>query len=496
LLEQGDLGSGTSAASTRLIHGGLRYLEYAELGLVYESLHERERLLQRAPHLVTPLGLYLPIYRGGKRRSWQVRAGMWLYDLLSLGKSVPRHRMLATSAVREALPGLTPDGLVGAAYYYDAQIAFPERLIVELVRDAVAHGAGLRTHARVTKIDVVAKRARGVEWQSIDGTVGRANAPSIVNATGPWVDRVVGKLASRKLLGATKGSHLVCKRFPGAPAHAVYAEAADGRPFFVVPWNDLYLIGTTDERFDGDPGEIAIDGAEYRYLVGATEKLFPDSAPLDRYLCYTQAGARPLPRSSASRTGAITRRHLIYEHRRARGLFSIVGGKLTTHRALAEDVLLRVWRRRDRSYRSATRERPLPGALDVAARDELLAAVGAEFGVDQAARLWGIYGAQATAIVSLARSSKELRMILGSASKFLVAELVYAVREEWASSLADILLRRCMAGLGADRGLDSASAAADWLMRLGLWDRARADNEIESYRALIRRFERPSTNRG
>jgi glycerol-3-phosphate dehydrogenase len=492
LLEQGDLGCGTSAASTRLIHGGLRYLEHAELGLVYESLHERERLLRLAPHLVTPLGLYLPIYRTGRRKRWQIRAGMCLYDFLSLGKSVPRHRMLDEADVLELLPGLARDGLVGAAHYYDAQVSYPERLIVELVRDAVAHGAELRTHTRVTNIDVVAKRARGVEWHSADGTVGRAEAPRIVNATGPWVDRVAGKLSSRKLLGATKGSHLVCRRFPGAPDRAVYAEAAgDSRPFFVVPWNGLYLIGTTDERFDGDPGQIEIDAAEYRYLVSATEGLFPAARPLDRYVCYTQAGARPLPRSSASHTAAITRRHLIYEHRRARGLFSIIGGKLTTHRALAEDVLRRVWLRQDRSFASATRERPLPGALEVTARGELLAALGADLGADQAARLWGIYGAQAAAIASLARSSKELKSVLGPGAKPLVAELVHAIREEWASSLADILLRRCMAGLGADRGLESVPAAADWLVRLGLWDRSRGDHEIESYRTLVRRFDRP-----
>jgi glycerol-3-phosphate dehydrogenase len=492
LLEQDDLAAGTSAASTRLIHGGLRYLEHAELGLVYESLHERERLLRLAPHLVTPLGLYLPIYDARRRKPWQVRAGMWLYDLLSLGKSVPRHRMLDGPAVLEVLPGLARDGLVGAAHYYDAQVAYPERLIVELVRDAVAHGARLRTHTRVTKIDVVAKRARGVEWRSSDGTVGRAEAPQIVNATGPWVDRVVGELSKRRLLGATKGSHLVCRPFPGAPDHAVYAEAAaDGRPFFVIPWNDLYLIGTTDERFDGDPAKIEVDVAEYRYLIGATESLFPAAAPLDRYVCYTQAGVRPLPRSSASRTAAITRRHLIYEHRRARGLYSIIGGKLTTHRALAEDVLQRVWRRRDRSFASATRERPLPGALDVTARDELLAALGAELGAGQAARLWRIYGAQAAAIASLARSAKELAEVVGPGERPLVAELVHAVREEWAGTLADILLRRCMQGLAADRGLDSAQAAADWLVRLGLWEKSRGDHEVESYRALVRRFEGP-----
>ena len=492
LLEQGDLGSGTSAASTRLIHGGLRYLEHAEIGLVYESLHERERLLRLAPHLVTPIGLYLPIYRASRRKRWQIRAGMWLYDLLSLGKSVPRHRMLGHAPLLEALPGLARDGLLGAAHYYDAQISFPERLIVELVRDAVANGASLRTHARVTRIDVGAKRARGVEWRSSDGTLGRATAPRIVNATGPWVDGVVGELASRKLLGATKGSHLVCTPFPSAPAHAVYAEAAaDGRPFFVAPWNGLYLIGTTDERFAGDPAETKISPEEYDYLVAATENLFPAAAPLARYVCYTQAGIRPLPRSSASRTAAITRRHLIYEHRRARGLYSIVGGKLTTHRALAEDVLRRVSRGTNRPFTSATRARPLPGALDAAARDELLGALGASLGADQAARLWRIYGAHAATIARLAQSSKDLAMIVSPAASTLVAELVYAVREEWASSLADIHLRRSMAGLSADRGLEVAPAAADWLVRLGFWDRARGAHEVESYRALVRRFDVP-----
>jgi glycerol-3-phosphate dehydrogenase len=417
---------------------------------------------------------------------------MWLYDFLSLGKSVPRHRILDAPDVLALLPGLARDGLIGAAHYYDAQVSFPERLIVELVRDAIAHGAELRTHTRVTRIDIVAKRARGVEWRGSDGTVGRAEAPRIVNATGPWVDRIVGELGSRKLLGATKGSHLVCRRFPGAPDHAVYAEAAaDGRPFFVIPWNGLYLIGTTDERFDGDPGEIEVDVAEYRYLVSAAERLFPAAGPLDRYVCYTQAGVRPLPRSSASRTAAITRRHLIYEHRRARGLYSIVGGKLTTHRALAEDVLLRIWRRRDRPFASGTRDRPLPGALDVAARGELLATLGAELGADQATRLWRIYGGRAAAIASVARSSKELKRVLGPGTRPLVAELVCAVQEEWASSLADILLRRCMAGLAADRGLDSAADAAGWLVRLGLWDRSRGNHEVESYRALVRRFDPP-----
>jgi len=360
LVEQGDVGGGTSAASTRLIHGGLRYLEHAEIGLVRESLHERERLLRLAPHLVTPLKLCLPIYRGGARKAWQIRAGMCLYDLLSAGKSVPRHRMLGRDELLEELPGLAAASLRGGAEYHDAQVAFPERLVLENVLDAVAHGTELRTYTRATRIIAIDGRARGIEWRRRDGTRGRADADIIVNASGPWVDRVVGDLATRKLIGGTKGSHVISTPFPGAPAHAVYAEAAgDARPFFVVPWNGLYLIGTTDERYVDDPGEARTSMAEYRYLIAAAERLFPSAAPLEHRVCYTQAGVRPLPQTSKSRTGAITRSHIIHEHRNARGLYSIIGGKLTTHRALAEDVLRRVRRRLGVGGESASRERGL-----------------------------------------------------------------------------------------------------------------------------------------
>ena len=491
LVEQGDVGGGTSAASTRLIHGGLRYLEHAEIGLVRESLHERERLLRLAPHLVTPLKLCLPIYRGGARKAWQIRAGMCLYDLLSAGKSVPRHRMLGRDELLEELPGLAAASLRGGAEYYDAQVAFPERLVLENVRDAVAHGTELRTYTRATRIIAIDGRARGIEWRRRDGTRGRADADIIVNASGPWVDRVVGDLATRKLIGGTKGSHVISTPFPGAPAHAVYAEAAgDARPFFVVPWNGLYLIGTTDERYVDDPGEARTSMAEYRYLIAAAERLFPSAAPLEHRVCYTQAGVRPLPQTSKSRTGAITRSHIIHEHRNARGLYSIIGGKLTTHRALAEDVLRRVRRRLGVGGESASRERPLPGALGDAASRDLRAEIGAKLGADQADRLWRIYGGEARTIA--ARAQAELKMVVGPGSKVLVAELVHAVDEEWATSLADILLRRCMAGLDADRGIKTAPGVAQWLVRLGIWDKTRAEQELGEYRAHVRRFERPA----
>lgn len=497
LLEQSDIGSGTSAASTRLIHGGLRYLEHAELGLVRESLAERERLLETAPHLVAPLELMLPLYSKARRKPWQIRAGMWLYDLLSFDKSVPGHRMLDRAAIHERLPSLTSEGLLGGAAYFDAQVTYPERLVLENVVDAVGAGAELKTHTRATGVRVEQGRVRGVEWQG-DSAAGFAAAELVVNASGPWVDTVLGSRPEARLIGGTKGSHLVVEPFSGAPSVAVYSEAqSDGRPFFVIPWNGLYLIGTTDERFDGDPGTAEISELEFHYLVNETERLFPSALGLARHVVYTQAGVRPLPRTEGGDEGAITRRHVIKRHRDAEGLYSIIGGKLTTHRALAEDTLKRLPRRARAARRSPTRERPLPGALPPKARDELLAELNVKLGTEQAGRLWRIYGARSATIMreALARRS-ELGSAAGPASNVLVAELVHAVDVEWAHTLVDVLQRRVMAGLGADFGLQTAPAAAQWLVRLGLWDKTRAEAELDAYHAFARRFRvRPASAR-
>jgi glycerol-3-phosphate dehydrogenase len=481
IVERGDVGGGTSSASSRLIHGGLRYLEYAELGLVRESLGERERLLKLAPHLVEPLELCIPVYRGARRKRWQVAVGLALYDLLSAGKSLPRRTLFSRDELLARLPGLNREGLAGGASYYDAQVRFPERLVVENVRDAVDHGATLKTYTRVTRVRVDGGSVTGVEWQSASGS-GGARAPLVVNAAGPWVDEVLGPIQHTRLLGGTKGSHIIVPPFGGAPRVGVYVEAgADARPFFILPWNDQLLIGTTDERYDGDPGAAAIDADERAYLVAETERVFPGAAGLGGRVLYTHTGVRPLPYQPRGAAGAITRRHLIRRHRAARGLISIVGGKLTTHRALAEDVLREVCRQIRRPVTtSPTRDRPLPGALPAHDRDLLLADLGALFGAAQARRLWHVYGSAAAAVASLA-DQDALAEPIDAASGVLAAELVYALEAEWAVTLADLLQRRCMAGLGGDFGLRAAPAAAAALVRLGIWDSARAAQELETY---------------
>lgn len=492
LLDRGDLGAGTSAASSRLIHGGLRYLEYAELGLVYESLAERERLLASAPHLVAPLKLLIPVYARARRALWQIRVGLTLYDWLSYARSVPGHETLTRDALREELPGLARTDLVGGASYYDAQARFPERLVVENVADAVACGAVVATYADVHTLRIVERRIVGVEWRDAAGRNVVSRAKVVINAAGPWVDRVLGSLPHTRLIGGTKGSHLIVAPFEGAPRAGVYIEASsDGRPLFILPWNDLYLIGTTDERFDADPADATIDAGELHYLVAETERAFPSAAGLRHRVLYTHTGVRPLPYQPGAKEGAVTRRHLVRRHRAAKGLYSIVGGKLTTHRALAEDVLARL--RRDFPQlprRSPTRHRPLPGALPQDERAGFLEALGARVGEAQANRLWRIYGRGAAAIATLA-ADRDLATPLDAPDGTLVAELVHAVTTEWACTLTDVLQRRTMRGLAADFGRGAAPAAAEWLTRLGLWDRPRAEQALADYGAFVARHAPP-----
>jgi glycerol-3-phosphate dehydrogenase len=338
LIDKGEPGEGTTVASTRLIHGGLRYLEHFEFGLVRESLREREILLRIAPHLVKPLAITIPIYKQSKRGRLMIRAGMILYDLLSWGKSLPRHRMLSRAETLEQLPGLNPDGLVGSALYYDAQVEFPERLVMANVRSAREFGTEVLTHTCVTNLIVDDGKVTGVEF----GRKQFAEAAVVINAAGPWIDLVLERVPckSPKLIGGTKGSHIVVDPFAGAPVNALYVEArSDARPVFIIPWNKLYLIGTTDVRFEGDPDEVRCEPWEIDYLLSETNLALPSAHLTRDNILHTYSGVRPLPVTSDKDEQSITRRHFIREHPALPNLLSIVGGKLTTYRSLAEECV-------------------------------------------------------------------------------------------------------------------------------------------------------------
>ncbi len=491
LVDKGDVASGTTSWSTRLIHGGLRYLEHAEVGLVRESLRERERLLRIAPHLVSALSFLVPVYDDDRRGRTTIRAGMLAYDALSGDGSLGRHAMLSATEALAREPGLDPVGLRGAAVYSDAQAEFPERLALENVLAAGEAGADVRLHTRVDSLLREEGRVRGVR---VGG--GEIRAALTVNVAGPWVDEVLGGAEQRPLVGGTKGTHLVLAPFAGAPDEALYVEAADGRPYFIVPWNELLLIGTTDDPYDGDLDRVVATDGEIDYLLAETNSVIPGAGLGRDDVLYTYAGVRPLPFVPEGEAGGVTRRHVIEDHApELEGIVSVIGGKLTTYRELAEQVVDVALLKLALEQRPATTgEEPLPGARgDLGAvRRELAAGAGCD---DRAARrLVRIYGVRAREVVALADADRALAAPLDPATGALAAEVVWACEHERARTLADVLLRRTMVGLGPTVGVGpDAAAAAVARDHLG-WSAARAAEEVEAYRAAIATM-RPRTLR-
>lgn len=493
LLEKNDFGGGTTSWSSRLIHGGLRYLEYAEIPLVYESLRERRILREVAPHLVKPIRLTIPVYEYGRRGPLVIRLGMLAYDLLSLAKRIPRHRMLSRDELILAEPGLDRQGLKAGAQYYDGQVTFIERLVMENVLSARAAGADVRNYSPAIGINVRERCVRAVQF--LDGATGReteVSARVVINAAGPWVDRVLATVNReiRQFMGGTKGSHIVVDPFEGAPTDACYVEARqDGRPFFIIPWNRQYLIGTTDIRYDGDPGELTASAEEIDYLIAETNTVIPSAALSREDINFAYAGVRPLPRRDKGPESAITRKHIIMKHRRvARGLISIIGGKITTYRNLAEQAVNAAVRHLDGDAgRCKTRTAILPGAdgLD-AARQRLES--DARFSDAAVDRLLSIYGGTVRQVLDIADESP-FDEFIDTDRTILAAEVAHAMRNEMATNLIDIVHRRMMSGLSRDQGESHSSRIAECAAREAGWDGrelARQVKELASYNARFR----------
>ena len=457
LVEENDLASGTSSRPTRLIHGGLRYLELFDFGLVRSDMRERETLLRIAPHLVFPLAFLMPLYRRSPFYRLKLRFGMFLYDLLSLDKSLPKRKRLGRSETLAVEPNLDPDGLGGAWRFYDAQVPFVERLVVENAVDAAAHGAVILNHARATGYLRTGSTVVGATVHDVlGGKALEVRARFTVNATGPWLDSTIAPLRphARPLLRLTKGTHLVVPRAT-EQAHVLFAKL-DRRLFFVLPWNGYTMVGTTDTDYEGDPAAAEASSEDVAYLRTEASRAFP-RAPFDR-IHFTWAGVRALVREEGVSEGEISRKHKVYDHRRRDGIdgvLSVIGGKITAYRSIAEEVTDVVAGRLGSSARCRTSELPLPGAVrSVAATDS----------------------------VPLCPHAATTRH-----------EIIQAVREEWAMTLGDVLLRRTALGLAACQGLDRLDAVADLVGDLLGWDPARRAAEVSAYQDEIAPMRRFST---
>lgn len=499
LLEKEDVSSGTSSWNGRLIHGGLRYLEQMDVRLVRESLRERERLFRHAPHLVKPIPFLMPFYSKNKRPAWMIRLGMLAFDVLSYDKTPPMHKILGRDRAIARLPSLSPSTLTGAAVYIDGQVEMPERLCVELAVAAAADGAAVRTHTCVEELIVDRGAVRGVRFiDRVTGERGEAFASVVLNVAGPWVDRVLMGLGEKRLIGGTKGSHIVVDRFPDAPQDVVYYESqTDQRLVLVIPWNGRLLIGTTDIRYDQDPDEVKADEAEVDYLLKETNNLIPTARLTRDSVLYTFSGVRPLPYVPGKTEGKLPRSHVIYDHRdKADGLLSMVGGKLTTYRSLAQDAVDATFRKLDRNPPPCmTQHMPFPGArvADLSRyRDEFIAWSGLEQA--SATRLVDLYGSRAKDVVAAADGSPELLAALPG-QVAIGAELVFAFEQEFARTLTDVFMRRTMLGLEPGHGLDAVERSAQILGDRYGWDSHRRAAEIEAYRRYLRRFEVPGRQR-
>ena len=490
IVEQHDFSSGTTSRPTRLIHGGLRYLELFDFGLVRGDMREREILLGIAPHLVFPLPFLLPMYRPSLWYRFKLRVGMVLYDLLSLDKSLPRRKWLDRAATLETEPHLDPDGLVGAWRFYDAQVPLVERLVIENLVDAEEHGALVLNHAEAVGYLRDGDRITGARVRDALGPREiEIRARATVNATGPWLDRTIAPVrrTPKPLLRLTKGIHLVTPR-ASERAHVLFAKS-DGRLFLVVPFLDSTIVGTTDTDYAGDPADAAATAEDVRYLQEAARRAFPN-APFDR-IHFTWAGVRALVREEGVEEGEVSRKHALFDHQAREGiigLLSVVGGKITAYRDIAEEVTDAALRRLGRRAAATTASAPLPGA-----RGGDDAALPPNVSAATAAYLASVYGSRSARVLALVAGDRSLAQPLCPHHHGVSAEIVHAVRVEWARTIGDVLLRRTMLGIAACQGLDCVDTIAARVGGLLGWDDQRQRVEIDRYRQEIEPMRRFST---
>jgi glycerol-3-phosphate dehydrogenase len=468
LAEKGDLAGATSSASTKLVHGGLRYLEHYEFRLVRESLIERERLLAIAPHIIWPLRFVLP-HDAGLRPRWLLRLGLFLYDHIGGRKLLPPARSI--DLTRPPHAGVLEERLTRGFEYSDCWVE-DARLVVLNAMDAAERGADIRTGTECTGL----KRMRG-HWQArLTGPAGTQNLTSkmVVNAAGPWVDQVLarampGRNASN--LRLVKGSHLVFPRLYEGD-HSYIFQNRDGRIVFAIPYEgDFTLVGTTDVAFEGDPAEISISEAEADYICDAVNEYLSRDVSPDQAV-WSYAGVRPLYDDQSASNSTVTRDY-VFELDRGRNdkgpaLLSIFGGKITTYRKLAEHALEKL----GVSGRSWTADAPLPGgdipALDFEGFVAAQSAIRPWLPAPVLRRLARAYGTRLDAVLGDARSFTDLGQHFGAG--LTAAEVVYLVRREYARNADDVLWRRSKLGLHMSAA--ERAALAQWFKRLRIEDQA------------------------
>ncbi|MFD4179797.1 glycerol-3-phosphate dehydrogenase [Rhodococcus sp. NPDC058514] len=487
LVEARDYASGTSSRSSKMFHGGLRYLEQLEFGLVREALRERELSLSTlAPHLVKPLQFLFPI----THRVWErpyMAAGIFLYDTMGGAKSVPAQKHLTRSGALRLSPGLKRNSLVGGIRYYDT-VVDDARHTMTVARTAAHYGAVVRTSTQVVGFLREADRVSGVRVRdSEDGSTAEVRGHVVINAAGVWTDEVqaLSNQRGRFRVRASKGVHIV------VPRDRIVSEAAiilrtEKSVLFVIPWGGHWIIGTTDTDWNLDLAHPAATKADIDYILGHVNKVLVTPLTHDD-IDGVYAGLRPLLAGESDETSKLSREHAVA--RVAPGLVAIAGGKYTTYRVMAEDAVdLASEDIPARVAPSITEKVPLVGADGYFALVNQTMAVGQQYGLHpyRVKHLLDRYGSLIHEVLDLASSTPELLQPITDAPDYLQVEAVYAAAAEGALHLEDILARRTRISIEyAHRGVNCAEQVAQLVAPVLGWDAATVDREVETYRARV-----------
>lgn len=492
LVEKSDFAAGTTSRSTRIIHGGLRYLEHGDIAQVRESLKERQRLVRHHPNLVKPVEFLLALDGNSQRSGLAIRAGLWLYR--QMGGRIRNEQQSEQARLERALDAGRRFSIFS---FDDAQCEFPERLVAEWVVDASTAGCVVRNHTEVLKVMIHNGQVQGVLLR--DQHTGREEQVScsrVVNATGPWADRICqsSSISTRQpMVGGVRGSHMVLPKFDGTPDAAIYTEAVDGRPIFVIPWNGQILVGTTEVADNDDPARVHPSGEEIEYLLRSFQRLFPAVGVHASDITYAFAGVRPLPHSPGESPSALSRRHHLIDHSDdgARGMISVIGGKLTTAGWIARECGAKLGIKSIPSEpATVVSSQVIEQSLGQQAQH--LSEV-ASICKESASGLIEWFGMRATDIANSVQHSEALRATLCPHTSHIVAEAFYSVQHEHATTLSDVLLRRVPVALGKCWSQECAHMAAQRIGQAVGWDTKETGNQLEQVEAEFENFlQKPS----
>jgi glycerol-3-phosphate dehydrogenase len=501
LVEKGDFSAATSAVTSKLIHGGLRYLANFEFGLVRESLRERRILENIAPNLVYPIPFLVPLYKHGSRKMEIIEPGMIIYDVLSYDKAftwdptkkLPMHHAMTRRQVMEQEPIVNPDELTGAVQYYDCTCLTPERLTLAFIKSAVKHGAAVSNYARVENFLREGQAITGVVVRDVlRGNTINVCGRLTINCAGPWADLVLDRARGEhgpQHVRRSEGIHIVTRKL--TQHYAVGGLTPTGRPCNVIPWRGHSLIGTTDREYNGDPDHWQVTREKIEEYIQEINASF-GRADLVQYsdVLYAYGGLRPLVEDETKDVYKTSRRYEIYDNTKdgLPGMVTVEGGKYTTSRNLAENVLRLACKKFEKPYQKSITHTTHLAGCEVRDMNSFLAEAKAAHKDREAAHidyLARIYGSEFAPLMEIIRGDPRYNAPLNADGEML-AQVVYAIRAEMAQTLTDILIRRTGLGTLGYPGDDVMQKIAEVAARELHWDQHRVDCELEQAAKVIR----------